>query len=97
MLRLAPNLPDALVGVTRVMDGVLDETRETFPGRLDDLVGAPVNVGVHGVNQHPPAALVAADSHGRFSTDGLPDSSLRVAVTAGDPANQRTVTEWFRA
>jgi hypothetical protein len=41
--------------------------------------------------------VVVADSHGRFSTDGLPDSWLRVAVTAGDPASQRTVTEWFRA
>jgi hypothetical protein len=41
--------------------------------------------------------VVAADSHGRFSTDGLPDSWLRIVVTAGGPARQRTVTEWFRA
>jgi hypothetical protein len=43
------------------------------------------------------ARVVGADSHGRFSADGLPDSWLRVVVTAGDPASQRTVTEWFRA
>jgi hypothetical protein len=41
--------------------------------------------------------VVVADGHGRFSADGLPDSWLRVVVTAGDPAGQRTVTEWFRA
>jgi hypothetical protein len=41
--------------------------------------------------------VVVADSHGRFSADGLPDSWLRVVVTAGDPVSQRTVTEWFRA
>jgi hypothetical protein len=43
------------------------------------------------------ARVVAADRHGRFSADGLPDGWLRVVVTAGDPASQRTVTEWFRA
>jgi hypothetical protein len=41
--------------------------------------------------------VVVADGHGRFSAAGLPDSWLRVVVTAGDPAGQRTVTEWFRA
>jgi predicted dinucleotide-binding enzyme len=41
--------------------------------------------------------VVVADGHGRFSTDELPDSWLRIVVTAGDPAGQRTVTEWFRA
>ena len=58
MLRLAPDLPDALVGITCVLDGVVDETGEAFPDRPDDLVGALVQVGVHGVNQHAPYVVL---------------------------------------
>ena len=58
MLRLAPDFPDALVGVTGVLDGVVDETGETFPDRLDDLLGAPVEVRVHGVHQHAPHVVL---------------------------------------
>src|ERR1700678_1384087 len=101
MLRLAPYLPDALVGVPRVMDGVLDETRETFPHRPDDLLGAPVQVRVHGVYQHAPHGVLVlvpgtvADAYrlGVAPARQVVERSLGEVSLAADPVHDLELGE----
>ena len=58
MLRLAPDLPDALIGVARVGDGGLDEPGHTLPDGLHDLRRALPEVDVDGIEEHPPDVVL---------------------------------------
>ena len=69
LLGVAPDLPDALVGVAGVFDGGVDEAGQALPGLFDDLGGPVAHVGVDGVEEHAPHVVLVlvpgpvADSH----------------------------------
>ena len=54
LLGLPPDLPDALVGVVAVADGVVDQAGHALPDRGGDLRAGPPQLGVDGVEEHPP-------------------------------------------
>ena len=58
MLGIAPDLPDALVGVPRVRDGRLHHLGEALPHRLDDLRRTLAQVDVHRVEEHAPHVVL---------------------------------------
>ena len=58
LLGLAPDLPDALIGVARVGDGGLDEPGHALPNGLDDLGRALAEVDVDGIEEHPPDVVL---------------------------------------
>ncbi len=58
-LRLAPDLPDPLVGVVTVLDGGIHEPGQAFPHRLDDgLRLALVKLGVNRIEEHAPYVIL---------------------------------------
>ncbi len=58
MLGIAADLPDALIGIARMRDGVVDQARQPFPHRLDDLRRALAEVDVDGVEDHAPHVVL---------------------------------------
>ena len=52
------DLPDALVGVATVGEGVLDQSGQSLPDRADDLGGPLLQVLVDAVEQHPPHVVL---------------------------------------
>jgi hypothetical protein len=58
VLRLAADLPDALVGFATVRQGGVDEPGEPFPHRRDDLGGAAAELDVDGVEDHSPHVVL---------------------------------------
>ena len=68
VLRLAPHLPDALVGLGEPFDRLVDEVAEALPHLGRDLAATPL-VRAHCVEQHPPHVVLVlveravADAH----------------------------------
>ena len=58
MLRIAPDLPDALVGVAGVGDGRVDQAGQALPRLLDDLGRTLADVGVDGIQEHAPHVVL---------------------------------------
>ena len=59
LLGVASDLPDALVGIVAVCDGVIDEPGQALPHVPDDLLGlALVQVGVDRVEEHAPNVVL---------------------------------------
>ena len=58
MLGIAPDLPDALVGIPGVRDGRVDQLGESLPHRLDDLRRPLAEMDVHGVEEHAPHVVL---------------------------------------
>ena len=58
VLGVAADLPDALVGLLPVLQGVVDEGGEPFPHGRDDHAGAGVELDVEGVEDHAPHVVL---------------------------------------
>ena len=58
MLRIAPDLPDALVGITCVRNGGVDHLGDALPHGMDDLGRPHPEVDLHGVEEHPPHVVL---------------------------------------
>ena len=58
MLRLAPDLPDALVGVAGVKDGRFDQGGQALPRLVGDLGRTQVEVGVDRIEEHAPHVVL---------------------------------------